>query len=188
MQSWFQHRYSSLHGNLFNMLICCSRFLIISFENSCHFSYFCGNYNKFFQDSWWILWLICHSIRKSQQKAIATNRGQSEIVMVFNDSCFRKEIGDFRLVMWRSTQRLRSLYQKRKPLPLKRCIGAWFVLPKAHDLWRPKLHSPENHVTASYLVQTKRTSALFPLHYNALALFSFYPNLYIKVKWNLPMK
>ncbi len=48
------------------------------------------------------------------------------------------------LVMWRrSTQRLRSLYKKKKPLKLKRCIGAWFVLPKARDLWRPKLHSPK---------------------------------------------
>ncbi len=34
-------------------------------------------------------------------------------------------------------------------------------LPKARDLWRLKLHSPEHHVTDSYLVQTKRTSAPF---------------------------
>ncbi len=95
------------------------------------------------------------------------------------------------LVMWCSTQRLRSLYKKTKHLTLKRCIGAWFVLPKARDLWRPKLHSPENHVTASVSASRSEPQHRFLYiitHYNAFALFSFYPNLYIKVKLTLPMK
>ncbi len=40
----------------------------------------------------------------------------------------------------------------------------------------------KKHCVTKYLVQTKRTTARFPLHYNAFALFYFYPNLYIKVK------
>ncbi len=49
----------------------------------------------------------------------------------------------------------------------------------------------EKHVVLrllQYLLQTKQTSMPFPLHYNALALFYFYPYLYIMVKWTLPMK
>ncbi len=95
------------------------------------------------------------------------------------------------LVMWRSTPRLGSLYKKTKHLTLKRCIGAWFVLPKARDLWRLKLHSPENHVTASVSAsrsEPQRSFLYIILHYNAFALFSFYPNLYIKVKLTSPLK
>ncbi len=89
------------------------------------------------------------------------------------------------LVMWWSTPRLGSLYKKSKHLTLKRCIGAWFVLPKARDRWRPKLHSPENHGTASVSASRSKPQRSFLYiitHYNAFALFSFYPNLYIKVK------
>ncbi len=53
-------------------------------------------------------------------------------------------------------------------------------LPKARDLWRPKLHLPKTTWPLQYLLQTKRTSALFPLHY-ALAWFSF---ILINILWS----
>ncbi len=79
------------------------------------------------------------------------------------------------LVMWRSTQRLRSFYQKTKHLTLKHCIGAWFVLPKACDLWRPKLHSLENHVTASVSAsnEAKHSAVSFILYYIIMRLHGF---------------
>ncbi len=55
-----------------------------------------------------------------------------------------------------------------------------------HDVWS-FIHLNTTWLI-QYLLQTKRTTAQFPLHYNAFALFYFYSNLYIKVKWTLPMK
>ncbi len=50
---------------------------------------------------------------------------------------------------------------------MKRCIEAWFVLPKALDLWRLKLHSPENHVTASVSgsIEANHSAVSFTLYY-----------------------
>jgi len=68
--------------------------------------------------------------------------------------------------MWRSTPRLRSLYKTPET------ISHWSAVSELDPFCR-------KHVTASYLVQTKRTTAQFLyiiLHYNAFALVYFYKN------------
>ncbi len=81
--------------------------------------------------------------------------------------------------MWRFISRLRSLYNNNKN-ELKRCIGAWFVLRKARDLWRPKRHSREHHVTAS-----NEANRLYIItRYNCF-LFIL---IYIYIIYTLPMK
>ncbi len=65
--------------------------------------------------------------------------------------------------------------KKPKHLTLKRRIGAWFVLPKARDLLRLKLHSPENHVTASVSGsnEANHSAVSFTLYYIIMRLHCF---------------
>ncbi len=90
--------------------------------------------------------------------------------------------------MWPSTPRLRSLCQKKESSHIKALYWSLIHFAKSIrlDLCRLKLHLPENHVTASVSASNKANLSAVSftlLHYNALAMFSFYPNLYIKVNF-----
>ncbi len=93
--------------------------------------------------------------------------------------------------MLRSTPKLRSLYQKNNTFHIEAlyrsliCFAksTWSMTSEAAFAWKPcdclsiwfKRSEPQRRFL--YII----------LHYNALALFSFYRNLYIKVKWTLPL-
>ncbi len=61
--------------------------------------------------------------------------------------------------------RLRSLYQKNETSHIEALYRSLIRLRKARDLWRPKLRSPENHVTASVSGSNEANLFLFILIY-----------------------
>ncbi len=106
--------------------------------------------------------------------------------LTFKPSTFSVKIT---VVMWRSTPRLRSFYQKKRNVSHWSTVSELDSFCQKHVIYDVRSFIRlKNTWLLQYLVQTKWTSAPFPLHYNALALFSFYPNLYIKIKLTLPMK
>ncbi len=93
-------------------------------------------------------------------------------------------------VMWRSTPRLRSLYQNNETSHIEALYrslirfakSTWSVTSEASFTWKPR----DCFISGSN--EANLSAVSFTLHYIAFALFSFYHNLYIKVKWTLPMK
>ncbi len=71
------------------------------------------------------------------------------------------------------TEASKLVSKKTKDLTSKHCIGARFILSKARDLWHPKIHSPENHVTASVSDSNEAnlSAVSFTLLYVSMVLF-----------------
>ncbi len=110
-----------------------------------------------------------------------------------NHKTIEKSKTGYKIVMWRPTPRLRSLYKKKNDTShiealyrslIRFAKSAWFMTSKASFTW-------ESHDCFSICFKRSEPQRCFLyiiLHYNVLALFSFYPNLYIMVKLTLPMK
>ncbi len=96
----------------------------------------------------------------------------------------------FTVVMWRSTEasKLVSKHKTSHIEALYRSLirfakSTWSMTSEASFTWKSR-----DCFSICFKRSEPQRRFLYITHYNALSLFSFYPNLYIKVKWTLPMK